>query len=191
MPNRDAVGFTDDVITDINGVFYGPDNLSTIPYEEVLGTCYDFAVSVEKNNVNIGNFSNVIGQLTKGRSFTAGAEWTVRYIGHHGGEFAGKRLNFEVIEEEGDKIRRVDMEVVDGKKTIFYEFKSVKDVPPANFLEQFSKDLKNSEVSDLSQIKWIFDGKKVTQDELTETMRNTIEEWNAPKDLVRKFRPID
>ena len=47
------------------------------------------------------------------------------------------------------------------------EFKSVKDVPPANFLEQFSKDLKNSEVSDLSQIKWIFDGKKVTQDELT------------------------
>ena len=71
------------------------------------------------------------------------------------------------------------------------EFKSVKDVPPANFLEQFGKDLKNTDVSDLSQIKWIFDGKKVTQDELTETMRNTIEEWNVPKDLVRKFRPID
>ena len=70
-------------------------------------------------------------------------------------------------------------------------FKSVKDVPPANFLEQFGKDLKNTEVSDLSQIKWIFDGKKVTQDELTETMRKTIEEWNVPKDLVRKFRPID
>ena len=71
------------------------------------------------------------------------------------------------------------------------EFKSVKDVPPSNILEQFCKDLKNTDVSDLSQIKWIFDGKKVTQDELTETMRNTIEEWNAPKGLVRKFRPID
>ena len=71
------------------------------------------------------------------------------------------------------------------------EFKSVKDVPPGNFLEQFSKDLKNTNISDLSQIKWIFDGKKVTQDELTETMRKTIEDWNAPKDLVRKFRPID
>ena len=44
------------------------------------------------------------------------------------------------------------------------EFKSVKDVPPANFLEQFGKDLKNTEVSDLSQIKWIFDGKKVLAD---------------------------
>ena len=55
------------------------------------------------------------------------------------------------------------------------EFKSVKDVPPANFLEQFSKDLKNTDVSDLSQIKWIFDGKKVTQEQLTEVMSKIIE----------------
>ena len=189
LPNRDAVGFTDDVITDIKGVFYGPDNLSTIPYEEVLSTCYDFAVSVEKNNVNIGNFSNVIGQLTKGRSFTAGAEWTVRCIGQHGGEFAGKRLNFEVIEEVGDKIRRVDQKVYDENlgKNIFYEFKSVKDVPPANFLEQFGKDLKNSEVSDLSQIKWILDGKKVTQQQLTDAIKKTIDEWKVPEDIKKKW----
>ena len=36
------------------------------------------------------------------------------------------------------------------------EFKSVKDVPPTNFLEQFGKDLKNTDVSDLSQIKKLF-----------------------------------
>ncbi|MBP5366629.1 MAG: hypothetical protein J6Y82_12055 [Bacteroidales bacterium] len=69
----------------------------------------------------------------------------------------------------------------------FYEFKSVKDVPPANFLEQFGKDLKNTDVSDLSQIKWIFDGKKVSQQELTETMTKTIKEWKVPEDILRKW----
>ena len=65
------------------------------------------------------------------------------------------------------------------------EFKSVKDVPPANFLEQFGKDLKNSEVSDLSQIKWIFDGKKVTQDELTNAVNKAIDE--LPKEVIDRW----
>ena len=74
------------------------------------------------------------------------------------------------------------------------EFKSVKDVPPANFLEQFSKDLKNTDVSDLSQIKWIFDGKKVTQDELTNAVNKAIDKlhddivqkWNLKNEKARK-----
>ena len=74
------------------------------------------------------------------------------------------------------------------------EFKSVKDVPPSNFLEQFGKDLKNSEVSDLSQIKWIFDGKKVTQDELTNAVNKAIDKlpdgivqkWNLKNEKARK-----
>ena len=65
------------------------------------------------------------------------------------------------------------------------EFKSVKDVPPANFLEQFGKDLKNSEVSDLSQIKWIFNGKKVTQDELTNAVNKAIDE--LPKEVIDRW----
>ena len=67
------------------------------------------------------------------------------------------------------------------------EFKSVKDVPPANFLEQFGKDLKNTDVSDLSQIKWIFDGKKVTQQQLTEVMCKIIGEWNVPTKIKDKW----
>ena len=67
------------------------------------------------------------------------------------------------------------------------EFKSVKDVPPANFLEQFGKDLKNSEVSDLSQIKWIFDGKKVTQQQLTDAIKKTIDEWKVLEDIKKKW----
>ena len=67
------------------------------------------------------------------------------------------------------------------------EFKSVKDVPPANFLEQFGKDLKNTDVSDLSQIKWIFDGKKVTQQQLTDAIKKTIDEWKVPEDIKWKW----
>ena len=67
------------------------------------------------------------------------------------------------------------------------EFKSVKDVPPANFLEQFGKDLKNTDVSDLSQIKWIFDGKKVTQQQLTDAIKKTIDEWKVPEEISDKW----
>ena len=71
------------------------------------------------------------------------------------------------------------------------EFKSVKDVPPANFLELFGKDLKNSEVSDLSQIKWIFDGKKVTQDELTNAVNNVSSMNSEQAQLPTRLRVSD
>ena len=71
------------------------------------------------------------------------------------------------------------------------EYKSVKDVPPANFLEQFGKDLKNSEVSDLSQIKWIFDGKKVTQDELTNAVNNVSSMNSEQAQLPTRLRVTD
>ena len=64
------------------------------------------------------------------------------------------------------------------------EFKSVKDVPPANFLEQFGKNLANSDVSDLSQIKWIFDGKKVPADlkeKMLEKIRKIVTDDMATK----------
>ena len=67
------------------------------------------------------------------------------------------------------------------------EFKSVKDVPPANFLEQFDKDLKNTDVSDLSQIKWIFDGKKVPTD-FKEKMLQEIKKLKLTEDMVNGLR---
>lgn len=69
--------------------------------------------SVADHGIDVGNLPKVVGELSKGQSFTAGAEWTLRYIGQHGGEFAGKRLDFEVVEEIGDKVRRVDLVVND------------------------------------------------------------------------------
>ena len=66
------------------------------------------------------------------------------------------------------------------------EFKSVKDIPPANFLEQFGKDLANSDVSDLSQIKWIFDGKKAPAD-FKEKMLEEIKKLNIDPNVAEKL----
>lgn len=116
---------------------------------------------------------------------------TVRYIGSHGDEFTGKSLSFEVIEDINETLRRVDLEVKNvsrsgkGKTTnIFYEFKSVKDVPPSHFLEQFCKDLMNPNVTDLSLLKWIFDGNKVTNEELSKAMKKVVDEWYVPKEIT-------
>ena len=56
-----------------------------------------------------------------------------------------------------------------------------------NFIEQFSKDLLNDKVDDLSRLKWVFDGKKVTQEQLTEVMSKTIEEWKIPDNIKGKW----
>ena len=61
-------------------------------------------------------------------------------------------------EETADNIRRVDVRV----GNTFFEFKSVDNVPPNGFAVQFIKDMDLPEVSDLNQIKWWFDGKKVS-----------------------------
>ncbi len=198
LPGRAGLGFTDDAIAGLRGVFYGPGNVATVDFGEVLGTCGKFVRSVADNGIDVGNLPTVIGELSKGQSFTAGAEWTLRYIGLHGGEFAGRRLDFEVVEEVGDKVRRVDMVVTTeargATERIFYEFKSVKEVPPAHFLEQFGKDLANPDVSDLSQIRWVFDGRKVSQEQLTNAINNVIddlpnslkEKWDLGSEQVRK-----
>ena len=161
------------------------------PYKEMLQTLNSFAKTVEKYDlqIDLNSFKRVLADIEKSGSFGIGAEWTLRYISQHGNEFAGKMLYFEVIEKVGDKVRRVDLNVYDEnlERNIFYEFKSVQGVPPDDFFDQFGKDLLNEEVKDLSQLKWIFDGKKVAQEQLTETMRKTIDNWSIPDDILTKW----
>lgn len=53
-------------------------------------------------------------------------------------------------------MRRVDVVVSFGEDMIYYEFKSVKNLPPSNFAKQFLKDL---EIADnLDQINGILMG---------------------------------
>lgn len=99
---------------------------------------------------------------------------------------------FESIEDVENQVRRVDLKTeskIGRRKTQvdFYEFKSVQEIPPSNFTNQFGKDLLNQDVNDLSQLKWVFDGKKVSQEQLTTGMNKTIKEWNIPDNIKEKW----
>lgn len=58
-------------------------------------------------------------------------------------------------------------------------------VPPSDFINQFEKDLMLA--SDLSQIKWIFDGKKVPAD-FKEKMLQEIKKLKLTEDMVNGLR---
>jgi len=60
----------------------------------------------------------------------------------------------------------------------------VKDVPPNNFDEQFVKDLLNDDVNDLSQIKWIFDRRKISKKDL-EALKNRIKTMDIPDEAAK------
>ena len=100
-----------------------------------------------------------------------GANWTLAHIAKNLNHFKQfDNLIFESVEKiddvTGQAIRRVDVKGVDNlpnglKQETLYEFKSVIKAPPTSFKEQFVKDLKTDGVKNLSQIKWIFDGKKL------------------------------
>lgn len=115
----------------------------------------------------------------------------MRYIAENGAEMSGRKLRFEVVEtiedESRNLIRRIDVVDETTDQFIFYEFKSVKNIPPVNFYEQFGKDLMLEDVTSLDQIKWIFDGRKVTQRQLTENITNTIKKWEVPETILRKW----
>ena len=93
--------------------------------------------------------------------FAEGERWVQRYILEHSDEFKGCTLTFESRLDAGETVRRVDVVVSFGEDMIYYEFKSVKNLPPSNFAKQFLKDL---EIADnLDQIKWYFDGSKISR----------------------------
>ena len=70
----------------------------------------------------------------------------------------------------------------------YFEFKSVKEVPPKNFNDQFVKDLLNDDVKDLSHIKWIFDGKKFPEGyDFKGKMEEAIRKMDMPKEALEKF----
>ena len=72
-----------------------------------------------------------------------------------------QRINFDGMVSK----RHADLQVCPNGREVggctYFEFKSVKEVPPPPFNDQFVKDLLNDDVEKLSQIKWIFDGKKI------------------------------
>jgi hypothetical protein len=62
------------------------------------------------------------------------------------------------------------------------------EVPPLNFNEQFAKDLLIDEVTNLNQLKWIFDGKKFPEGyDFKGKMKKAIEKMDIPNEALEKF----
>ncbi len=107
-----------------------------------------------------------LGKTTDGANFVLDA---VRKLGLD--EFPVGKTSFEVNTEWiiiGKEIkRRYDAVVRGGFRSsdgddlsVFYKFKSWSKVPPAKFEEQLLKDLSNPDITNLGQLKWVFDGAK-------------------------------
>ena len=85
-------------------------------------------------------------------------------------------------------MRRVDVVVRMGENSrpVYYEFKSVKNLPPSNFAKQFLKDL---EIADnLDQIKWYFDGSKISRLD-KEVFLRELEKVKIDQELINKWLP--
>ncbi len=94
-------------------------------------------------------------------NFAERERWMQRYMMEHPDEFKGRVITFESQADVGSNVRRVDVVTTgENNNSIYYEFKSITHIPPKNFARQFLKDLEVAE--NLEQIKWYFDGKKIS-----------------------------
>ena len=96
-----------------------------------------------------------------------------------------RKLKFEEFVSNNLGGRFVDVsDISNQSKKIFYEFKSVAEVPPGHFAEQFMKDLTNANT--LDQIKWMFNGAKSPPNFRT-NMLNVIDNLPLTDNLAKKF----
>lgn len=110
-------------------------------------------------------------------SFREGAEWTLRYLANNADEFTGaSKVSFEVLEKLPDGRRRIADMVVEYPQggRVYYEFKSVKNLPPTDFIQQFSKDLARLN-AEMDNLKWVFDGKKITRSDIEKLRKPLLE----------------
>lgn len=134
------------------------------------------------------DIGKLVTDLEKGGNFAERAGWIQRHITNNVNDFTGKALIFESVEKAGETVRRVDVKMPDGNITKHFEFKSVGEIPPSNFATQFVKDMQISDVSDLGQLKWIFDGKKVSSLENNiDDFIDALDEVDIPPSVIDKL----
>lgn len=109
------------------------------------------------------NLGAVITEFNKGATFAEGECWIQCCILEHPEEFKGRTIIFESRLDAGETVRRADVVVKmeENSGPLYYEFKSVAKIPPQHFARQFLNDIEVTK--DLEQIKWYFDGRKVSK----------------------------
>ncbi|MBW1656232.1 fibronectin type III domain-containing protein [Flavobacterium quisquiliarum] len=129
-------------------------------------TVFTNLVSFAQIDASYANMDKLKAKLSQRNSAAEveGVNFIVRHMGDNKTIFDDGNYVFESYQTEW--ARYVDVQ--DNRNLqniIFYEFKSL--IPgsfnPESFVIQFVKDLSNNNVTDLSQIQWIFDHDKMTQ----------------------------
>jgi hypothetical protein len=150
-----------------------------------------------ENGTTFTKIKQTINEVAKYKQFGDGSKWTLKYLSKNINTFKGKNIIFEsteeIIDEASNKaMRYIDVKVVNGGagRDIFYEFKSVRKVPPGKFAQQFIKDLSHKDVTDLRQLKWLFDSAKAPIN-FTENIKIAIRNLPINKELAEKFGYAD
>ncbi|MEE0996440.1 MAG: hypothetical protein U0L74_03565, partial [Paludibacteraceae bacterium] len=159
-----------------NGIDFTSLNPGFKSYQKVVETmstfCEKYKGLIPESEWNkIMNVMLVNGKVSDiKKALAEGMEWTLRHLNKLGKIDGDLSFEFSVKFPQGLKYkgaapkRVADLKVCPKGKTkgcTYFEFKSVSEVPPKNFNDQFVKDLLNDDVKDLSHIKWILDGKKI------------------------------
>ena len=139
---------------------------------------------LEHGAVKFGDdYKSVVTGFKQGGNFTEGAMFVADAVKRYGNDFPTGTV-FEFVEVTAGGVRRVDVRV----GNVFYEFKSVASVPPSGFATQFAKDLSLNDVTGLDQLKWWFDGNKVSSLPKQQFL-DALDNMNLDQIHIDKFFP--
>ena len=167
--NFKAFGLTDELLGRIAST------INTDGYAQIVSNLRVFIDKFDPSKIKgLKLLVNNLGHTES--SFCEGAEWTLRYLANNADEFTGaSKISFEVLEILPNGRKRIaDMVVEYPKRSkVYYEFKPVKNLPPKDFIKQFSSDLTRPNFK-MDNLKWVFEGKKIQAKDL-QKLRNKLE----------------
>ncbi|MCR5247883.1 MAG: DUF4280 domain-containing protein [Paludibacteraceae bacterium] len=135
-----------------------------------------FEKAIIEKKLTVTNISVVLAGLEVQSPTQIGEEWVLRNLAQDAD--SGSTIEFESYVETDNGDRYVDV-VVEKKphKKKHIEYKSVKDVPPSHFTEQFSKDMQSSNNNTKCKVQWKFDGDKLA----SEYKKSHTDAWEGNK----------
>jgi hypothetical protein len=159
--------------------------VSSTSFADMMTSLDTLGKTIGSKNITVVDLGKTINDLKSVYPKRDGAKWIVKYVGDNGDHFAGKTLHFETKLE--DSVRYMDIkDNTNELSPTLYEFKSVQIVQTDNFNAQFKKDLSKSNVTDLDQIEWLFDGAK-SPSNFTSDLTNAVENLPLTTSMDNKF----
>ena len=168
--NFKAFGLTDELLGRIAST------INTDGYAQIVSNLRVLIDKFDPNKIKgLELLVNNLGHTES--SFREGAEWTLRYLANNADEFTGASMvSFEVPEILPNGRKRIADMIVKypGRSPVYYEFKSVKSLPPHDFVGQFSNDLTRRNFN-IDNLKWVFDGRKITRSDMEKLRKPLLE----------------